>query len=141
VSVFWRYWLLQIPGWVVLAASLVAARHYVGLTTGWAVLLFGLWLLKDAALYPWLRRHYAPREEGVGEALRGRSAVAQESIAPSGYVKLGGELWRAEVEDGEGPVDAGEQVVVEAVEGLTLRVRRRGALKDSTAPRARSTSG
>lgn len=141
MSVFWRYWLLQIPGWLVLAASLVAARHYLGLATGWAALLFGLWLLKDAALYPWLRKHYVPREESPGRALRGRSAVAQESIAPRGYVKLGGELWRAEVEDGEGPVDAGEQVVVEGVDGLTLRVRRSGALRDSPGPRARSTSG
>jgi hypothetical protein len=38
-------------------------------------------------------------------------------------VQLRGELWRAEVVKGGGPVEAGDEVTVEAVDGLTLRVR------------------
>jgi membrane protein implicated in regulation of membrane protease activity len=130
MPVFWRYWLLQIPGWVVLGAALVGARHYFGLATGWGIALFGLWLVKDALLYPWLGRHYELRRPGAAEALRGRRAVAQQPLAPRGYVKLGGELWRAEIEEGEIPVVPGEQVIVAEVDGLTLRVRRSETISD-----------
>jgi membrane protein implicated in regulation of membrane protease activity len=45
-------------------------------------------------------------------------------------VKLGGELWRAEIEEGEIPVVPGEQVIVAEVDGLTLRVRRSETISD-----------
>lgn len=123
MTVFWRYWLLQVPGWIILGALLVAARHYIELPFGWALTVFGLWLLKDVAFYPILARHYQTREDGPHRALVGAHGVAREPLEPSGYVSLRGELWRAELADGEA-VGPGEEVVVESVEGLTLRVRR-----------------
>ncbi len=51
-------------------------------------------------------------------AQRGR---AESAIAPEGWVLVQGERWRARATE---PVAAGEPVVVEAVEGLLLRVRK-----------------
>jgi membrane-bound serine protease (ClpP class) len=50
----------------------------------------------------------------------GRTAIARTALQPRGQVYLHGELWEAEASDGD--IAAGGEVVVEAVEGLTLRV-------------------
>jgi membrane-bound serine protease (ClpP class) len=52
--------------------------------------------------------------------LVGRRAVAESRLAPTGTVRLGGELWNASAEV---EVEPGATVVIAGVEGLTLRVR------------------
>jgi membrane-bound serine protease (ClpP class) len=57
------------------------------------------------------------------EELLGEIGVVRESLDPSGFVFVHGELWRARVDDG--PIGIGETVRVEAIEdGLVLSVRR-----------------
>ena len=124
MTVFWRYWLLQIPGWGVLVVALVGAHRYLGLSVVWAIVIFVAWFLKDVAIYPILKNHYHFRVEAPSDSLVGRKATAREPLRPMGYVQLRGELWSAEVVKGGDPVEAGEEVTIEAVDGLTLRVRR-----------------
>ena len=58
------------------------------------------------------------------EGLIGQVATVTDSLAPEGHVRVRGELWSAVLEDpSAGPVPAGSQVRVVAVEGLRLRVR------------------
>ncbi len=54
------------------------------------------------------------------EGLIGKIAIAQTSLAPKGIVLIEGERWTAIINGGK--VEAGEEVVVTKVEGLTLRV-------------------
>jgi membrane-bound serine protease (ClpP class) len=54
--------------------------------------------------------------------LIGRRAVARSPLDPSGMVFVDGEYWSATVE--EGSVEEGEEVVVTAIEGLKLTVRK-----------------
>lgn len=54
------------------------------------------------------------------KGLVGTRAFALGRLAPSGQVRIGGELWSA-VSDSD--VEAGSEVVITGVEGLTLRVR------------------
>lgn len=122
MTVFWRYWLLQVPGWGILAAVLVVAHRYFSISLRACLAVFGLWLLKDLALYPILARHYVVRHGDARDRLVGARGVARERLSPRGYVALGGELWLAEAEDG--PIAPGEEVVVDSAEGLKLRVRR-----------------
>jgi len=123
LTVFWRYWLLQIPGWGVLVVGLVGAHRYLGLSVVWAIVIFAAWFLKDWAIYPMLKNHYRFRVEAPLDRLVGRQATVREPLRPRGYVQLRGELWLAEVVKGGAPVEVGDEVTVEAVEGLTLRVR------------------
>ena len=52
----------------------------------------------------------------------GERAIVRERLAPSGYVKVRGELWRAE-KSGDGPaIESGQPVRVVKREGLTLFV-------------------
>lgn len=57
------------------------------------------------------------------EGLLGQIATVKESLNPSGYVFIKGERWLAISE--EGLVKAGEEVIINKVEGLTLYVSRR----------------
>jgi membrane-bound serine protease (ClpP class) len=57
------------------------------------------------------------------EAMVGLSGEVIEPLQPVGVVRVKGEYWKAESENGEVP--AGKTVEVSNVKGLVLRVRRR----------------
>jgi membrane-bound serine protease (ClpP class) len=68
-----------------------------------------------------LRIRRQPAVTGVN-TLIGRHAVARSPLDPNGMVFVDGEYWSATLE--EGSVEEGEEVVVTAVEGLKLTVRK-----------------
>lgn len=57
------------------------------------------------------------------EEMIGSTAEARTSLDPEGRVWLGGTLWSARLADGATPVQLGDRVRVDAVDGLTLVVR------------------
>jgi len=65
-------------------------------------------------------RHRPVTSGGGTHALVGHTAVVRTTLQPHGQVYLRGELWQAETTGGD--VEAGREVVVESVDGLTLRV-------------------
>ncbi|HWG55417.1 MAG TPA: NfeD family protein [Gaiellaceae bacterium] len=66
----------------------------------------------------WLSRR-RPTAVGV-ETLVGRRATVTVPCRPDGQVRVNGELWRARA---RGAADAGDEVEVVAVDGLTLEVQ------------------
>jgi membrane-bound serine protease (ClpP class) len=68
-----------------------------------------------------MRIRRMPAQMGV-ETIVGRRAVARSALAPAGFVFIDGEYWAAESEDGE--VKPGENVIVTAIKGLKLTVRK-----------------
>jgi len=68
----------------------------------------------------------AHREQPVRaghEELIGASAEVRTSLDPEGQVWIEGALWRARLSDNGAPQRPGDRVTVEAIEGLTLKVR------------------
>jgi membrane protein implicated in regulation of membrane protease activity len=91
---------------------------------GWlAVAACAAWVAKDAVLFAFVRDAYSVGVRAPAEALLGARGVATEAIDPDGYVRVGHELWRARLAPGAAPIASGAAVLVESVEGLTLRVR------------------
>jgi len=86
---------------------------------GWAAVI-GVFFLMIMSTILRMRR-MLPAKTGA-QALIGRTAVARSPLEPSGQVFLQGERWQATSEDG--PVQVGEKVIVTAVRGLRLSVRR-----------------
>ena len=118
-----KYALLQVPGAIVVGALLWAGVRWWDLDPRVATGLFGLWILKDALLFPVLRIAYeADGGRGGPGDLIGARGIASQVLAPEGYVRVGAELWRARVPGGRESVPAGAAVRVRAVEGLTLVV-------------------
>lgn len=119
-----KYVLLQIPGFILVALLLAAAVRWWDLSYRLALGLLAVWVLMDIVLFPLLRVAYEPGGgAGGAESLVGARGVASETLASSGYVRVGPELWRAELASSDGRViPSGARVRVLAVRGLTLIV-------------------
>ncbi|HET7743487.1 MAG TPA: NfeD family protein [Gaiellaceae bacterium] len=82
-----------------------------------AIVVGGLIDILEVIVFRWWSRKKKARV-GV-QMLVGKTAVALGAIAPRGQVRVDGEIWEAR---SESPVSRGDEVVVGAVEGLTLLV-------------------
>ena len=119
-----RYAVLQVPAALAVGAALVAATRLAWLDAGTALVVFVLWILKDVALYPLVRKAYEATDDDQAARMVGRIGRAREDLAPLGYVLLAGELWSAEAIEADAPIRAGERVRIESVDGLRVRVSR-----------------
>ena len=124
MSTLARYTLLQVPGWVVTAAVLAIPLQLELISFRVAATLFGLLMLKDAIIYPFVRRAYEPAANNRVEDLIGHLAEVRRDLRPDGYVWLRGELWRAETDGGGDSIAPGNRVRVIGARGLTLIVER-----------------
>ena len=117
-----RYWLLQMPALALLVLILVYAQRWVELPAWifWGSL--AIWVVKDAVLYPFVWRAYDWDHSKDSNSMVGAKGIAKERLAPSGYVQVRGELWKAELAEGAQPVEEGEPVLVKEVRGLGLMV-------------------
>jgi membrane-bound serine protease (ClpP class) len=111
-----------VPGWTVTAAILVVPCELGWLSFEAAAILFGLLILKDALVYPFVRRAYEPVGSNRVEELIGQLAEVRHELRPKGFVWVRGELWRAEAEDDT--IATGKRVRVVRTRGLTLIVER-----------------
>ena len=119
MSILQRYWLYQAPGIGIVAALATAGTHWFAVPIWACVTAIGLWVAKDAILYPFLKSAYeGPQPTGL-ESMIGSLGTSQENLMPHGLVKVGAELWRAESGT---PVQAGQIIRVSGCEGMTLLV-------------------
>lgn len=117
-----RYWLLQLPALALLVLILIYVQRWVDLPAWifWGSLI--IWVVKDAVLYPFVWRAYDWDRSKDSDAMVGAKGIAKERLAPSGYVQVRGELWKAELAEGFQSVEEGEPVIVREIRGLTLIV-------------------
>jgi membrane-bound ClpP family serine protease len=105
-----------------LVAAILGACQQAGwLETATTLVLFGLWLIKELALYPLYRRALGAGPPAGAAALHGQTGQAVTALAPSGHIRVAGELWRARTRDGD-HLATGSLVVVVDHEALTLVV-------------------
>jgi membrane protein implicated in regulation of membrane protease activity len=143
----WVNWLLVIVGIVCVIIELALGAFtgfdlaLVGgsLTVGGAIGLFtgsakigllsgGILALVYLALFRrWLRAKLTVKDQPTNvDALVGKTGIVTKKIAlaEAGLVKVGSEVWRAELAQPDGTArDVGATVKIEAVEGVTIKVR------------------
>ena len=117
-----RYVLLQLPALAVLVVLLVLVKRWIDLPSWFIWGLIGLWIAKDIALFPLTWRAYDQDRAKAGSSMLGERGIAEERLNPSGYIRVGGELWQAEVMGDAPPIERGEGVRVQGIRGLTLLV-------------------
>ena len=117
-----KYVLLQIPEAILVVLILAGLHHWEKVSLATTIGLGLAWLAKDVILYPILRPGYEPGPGHGTEMLIGASGTATDELAPRGMVRVGAELWSAEVAS-EGSISKGSAVVVEKVDGFKLLVR------------------
>ncbi len=117
-----KYLLLQVPSWALLAVGLIIARRWVDIP-GWLfAAVLGGWIAKDLILYPFVWRAYAAGGESRNRPPMNARGVVIRELSPAGYIEVEGELWRAEVSDGQRSVAQGQRVRVLDRRGFTLLV-------------------
>ena len=118
-----RYALLQLPGLVLLILILILVQQWVDLPAWifWGSIV--VWVAKDALLYPFVWRAYDQDRPQGANTMVGMRGIAKDRLAPSGYIQIRGELWNAELMEGNPPIEKGEDVRVRGVRGLTLIVQ------------------
>jgi membrane-bound serine protease (ClpP class) len=100
-------------------ALLAGSAHLSGWLIGGLVVLTAFFLVVALPAARGARR-IAVRT-GVA-SLVGNSGVAESDVAPSGKVRIEGEVWSAECD--EEPIHRGDRVLVVGATGVTLRVTR-----------------
>lgn len=118
-----RYILLQIPDLLLLILALAFLREWTSVPSwlAWGAIL--CWVLKDVVLFPFLWSAFEAVSVDARQALVGAEGIAVEELAPSGYIRVHGVLWRARVTEPGTVVHKGETVVVAGVDGLLIAVR------------------
>ncbi len=101
---------------------LVVVRRWVELPSWFFWSCIACWVLKDVILFPFVWRAYDWDRAGNAHSMVGLRGEAVEQLAPTGYVRVRGELWRAEVVGERRLIEAGETVAVRGSRGLTLLV-------------------
>jgi len=105
----WGLVLFILQKWIVFPWWLVPAAMVV-------------WVAKDVILFPYVWMAYDTRSP-PNRPLPGSRGVVVKSLSPEGYIRIEGELWRAETLERGKVLLPGETVTVERIEGLTLFVR------------------
>ena len=82
-----------------------------------------VWVIKDYALFPFLRSAYELDHRLPIERMIGERGYATEQLSPTGYIRVRGELWRARTMEDDPAIDRGDPVRVTGVEGTTLLVK------------------
>ena len=120
--IFVRYLLFQVPGVMVLYFLLVLARRVVVVPTWFLWSLMALWVLKDLILFPAVWRAYDQERRDDASSMVGSRGIAEDRLDPSGYIRVHGELWKAEVMGNCSSIQKGEEVTVRGIRGLRLFV-------------------
>ncbi len=120
--IFVRYMLFQVPGVVLLYLLLILARQVVALPAWFIWGLVAFWVIKDLILFPAVWRAYDQERKDGASSMIGSRGTAEDPLNPSGYIRVHGELWKAEVMGGSRSIRQGEKVTVRGMRGLTLLV-------------------
>ena len=118
-----RYALLQLLGLAAVIGIIFLVRRWVVFPDYYAWITVGLWIAKDAVLFPYVWHAYDWDDPRHTRSMIGRRGQVREKLDPQGYVQIGGERWRAETRDPSRPIAEGEWVTVVEMEGLLLIVR------------------
>ena len=120
--IFLRYILFQVPGVVLLYLLLILARQVVALPTWFIWSLVAFWVIKDLILFPAVWRAYDQKRRDDSSSMVGSRGIAEDRLDRSGYIRVHGELWKAEVMGNSPSIGKGEKVTVQGIRGLTLFV-------------------
>ena len=121
-ATFWRYTAFQVPGWILAAIGGWWIHRGFGIPVCLAFGILVVWVVKDYALYPFLRFAYETDRRPQIERLIGARGRAVGPLTPDGYVRVRGELWRAKHEVTD-TIEGGEAVEVTGVDRMLVIVR------------------
>ena len=121
-KVILKYAVLQLAQTAVLVGVLILVRHFISIPAWITITILAVWILKDLALFPKVWRAYAFFDNSPVRSLVGLDATVVFTLNPVGYVRVHGELWKAELRNPNSVAERGERTRVVDIRGTTLIV-------------------
>ncbi len=118
-----RYGLLQLPAMALLLMALLLVQRWIDIPDWVFRGSIIVWIAKDVVLFFFTWRAYDWNGAGSNHSMIGARGITQDRLAPSGFIHIRGELWKAEVWGGGRPIEKRENVEVREIIGLTLLVQ------------------
>ena len=118
-----RYALFQVPGIVLFVLVLFLIHRWFAIPAHifWGLII--LWVLKDIVMFPLVWQAYDCEGSEKSNTMIGAEGVVEKRLSPSGYIRVRGELWKAEAMGDWHPIEKGEHVRVLEIRGLKLLVK------------------
>lgn len=123
-KVILKYAFVHLAELFLLGIALIAVRIFIDIPTWLVVTIIVLWIIKDIVLFPRVWRAYAFDDTNPMRKLVGLEATVMDSLDPIGYVRVEGELWKAEIRNSRYPAKRGDRTRVVDTKGMTLIVER-----------------
>jgi membrane protein implicated in regulation of membrane protease activity len=118
-----RYSLLQLPGIALVIVLLFFVRKWLEIPLWLMWLIPTAWVIKDIILFPFVWRAYDWDQKDRGHSMIGMQGIVLERLDPTGYILIRGERWKAEAMERDTPIEKDQNVLVHAINGLTLHVK------------------
>lgn len=119
-----KYALFQVPELLLFIAIWIIAGNWINVPPWLFWGSIALLIMKDVILFPFVWRAYDGRKATGTHALIGKRGTVIEPLNPAGYVRVNGEIWKAEIVGQGRVIEKGEFIRVEEVEGFHLIVDR-----------------
>ncbi len=123
-KVILKYTFIHLAELSLLGITLIVISHFIGIPIWLVVTILALWIVKDIVLFPRVWRAYAFDDTNPMRRLIGLEATVMDSLDPDGYVRVEGELWKAEIRNPLYPAKRGDRTRVVDTKGMTLIVER-----------------
>ena len=136
--IYLRYILLNIPAMVLIVLALILAQHWITMPLWLSLTIIFMWLIKDVILFPFVWRAYDRDHPPGSRSMIGKQGITRKRLAPTGYVLVQGELWKAECAEADQPIESEKFVRVVKMEGLKLYVEAENKEGRNQKPEARS---
>ena len=120
--IYWRYILLNIPAMVLIILAIILVQKWITMPIWLSLTIIFIWLIKDVILFPFVWRAYDWDRPAKFRSMIGKQGITRGRLAPAGYVRVQGELWKAESAEAGQPIESGKLVRVVKMEGLKLFV-------------------
>jgi membrane protein implicated in regulation of membrane protease activity len=121
-KVILKYALIHSAELALVIGALIVVRPFVGIPTWLTIAAPVVWILKDIALFPKVWRAYASDDNDPMRQFIGLEATVMDRLDPVGYVRVRGELWKAEMRDHRDSAIRGDRTEVVDTKGMTLTV-------------------
>ncbi|MBN2404191.1 MAG: hypothetical protein JXE06_01270 [Coriobacteriia bacterium] len=119
-----KYALLHLAELAVVILLVIVTSQYVAVPRWLAFATPSVWAAKDIALFPMVWRSYVSGDNDPLRQLIGLEAIVVDGLDPVGYVRVRGELWRAEARSPQSYAKRGDRTRVVDVRRTTLIVER-----------------
>ena len=121
-KVILKYLMLHLTELAIVVGVLIVVRHFMSIPSWLTITILALWILKDIAMFPKVWRAYAANNNSPMRQFIGLEAIVMDSLDPVGYVRVRGELWKAEMRNHRDAAKRGDRTKVVDTKGMTLIV-------------------